>query len=331
MADIKRLSLLHKVASLYYEKGMKKYDIASEIKQSPTQVGLLLKEAVEIGIVKIEVNLPHFTLLQDRLKRDLGLQDAVVVPFDRDVDVVLKNLSKATAEYFEKNVSDGKKVAVGGGYLTYQMIEQLMSKDRNIDIYPTAIIGRGSIITHIDPIVLVTLLWTKSGHPYGKAHYVTITPPNNGASESEIRKHYATLQKHEKLNSLLKEMEQVDFVFTSVGGLESDKDYLAATKKKSQNLLDELNLTKEKMKEDGGIGDIAYSFFDAKGRSKPEWSIFPNIKIDKLREMAKDPRKRVVVTAGNYKIESLKAILQEEKMCNVLITDATAAETLMKK
>lgn len=331
MANVERLSLLHKVASLYYEKGLKKYDIANEIKQSPTQVGLLLKEAVETGIVKIEVNLPRFTSLQEKLKRAFSLQDAIVVPSDRDINVVLQNLSKATAEYFEKNVSDGKKVAVGGGYLTYRMIEQLENKERDIDIYPTAIIGRGSIITHIDPIVLVTLLWTKSGHPYAKAHYVTVTPPSSRASELEIRKHYTALQKHEKLKSLLEEMEQVDFVFTSVGSLDPDKEYLAATKKKSQNLLDELNLTKEKMKDEGGIGDIAYSFFDAEGRSKPDWSIFPNIKIDRLREMAKDSKKRIVITVGNYKIDSLRAVLKSEKMCNVLITDATAAATLMKK
>lgn len=328
MANVERLSLLHKVATLYYEKGLKKYDIAHEIKQSPTQVGLLLKEAIDEKIVNIEINLPRFTALQESLKKRFNLYDVIVVPSDNNTDVILQNLSKATAEYFEENVKDGDKVAVGGGYLTYKMIERLPDKERNIDIYPTAIIGRGPTITHIDPIVLVTLLWTRSGHCFGKAHYFTITPQNSGISLEEIHKHYENMKNNLKLQILLNEMRAVDFVFMSVGSLEADKEYVSITKKKTQNLLDELGIQKEMLIEQGGIGDIGYSFFDVEGNPMPEWNIFPSIGIEQLKKISQSYDRKVVVSVGNYKINSLRAILKG-KLCNVLITDADAARTLI--
>jgi DNA-binding transcriptional regulator LsrR (DeoR family) len=328
MADVNRLSLLHKVATLYYEKGLKKYDIAHKIKQSPTQVGLLLKEAIEENIVQIKVNLPHFRVLKEALINKFSLADAVVIPHDKDFALLRNNLSQATAEYFETFVGDGKKVAVGGGYLTYQMIEHLEDRLRDIDIYPTAIIGRGYTITHIDPIILVTLLWAKCGHQYGKAHYFTVMPSEDAATNAEIQKHYAEVQKSSKLRKLLREMNEVDFVFTGIGSLNADKTHhpnLSSPK----NLAIALRYSEEELKASGVAGDIAYSFFDKAGKTRPEWSVFPSIEIETLKKMSKNSEKRVVVTAGYYKIKSLRTVL-DNKLCNVLITDTVSAKTLLE-
>jgi DNA-binding transcriptional regulator LsrR (DeoR family) len=104
---------------------------------------------------------------------------------------------------------------------------------------------------------------------------------------------------------------------------------MKTTNKNSQNLLDELGLTKDALRNSGALGDIAYSFFDAEGNTKPEWEIFPGIGIERLKEMAKSEDKRIVTTVGRYKINSLKSILKG-KLCNVLITDAEAAEIILK-
>ncbi len=330
MADVERLSLLHKVATLYYEEGLKKYDIAFKIEQSPTQVGLLLREAVREGLVNISVNMPFFTVLQEQLRHKFELAEAIVVPSDKDITILLQNLSQATAEYFEKYVSDGAKVAVGGGHLTYRMIDRLTDKKREIDIYPTAIIGRGPDVAHIDPIVLVTLLWAKSGQQHRRAHYVTLTPPVENSTTNEVAEHYkALLKDNEKLATLMRRIETVDYVFCSIGSLDSNQDYVTAVNKTSQNLLDEMKLNKEALRNAGAIGDIAYSYFDADGKTKKDWSIFPSIGINNLQKLSKSTNKRVVVTVGGYKIDSLRAVLKGG-LCNTIITDAEAAKRVLK-
>jgi deoxyribonucleoside regulator len=329
MANLERLTLLHKVATLFYEKGKRKYDIASDIKQSPTQVGLLLKEAIKEGIVNIEVNLPRFTSLQESLKIRFGLLDVMVVPFDNDFSLLRSNLSKVTAKYFEVNVQDNHKIAVGGGYLTYKMIEYLEDKVRNIDIYSTALLGRDNGITHIDPMILVNLLWAKCGHQYEKAHYFTLTPPNESADNTEIRKHYDEMKHNNRLIQLLSAMNSVDFVFTSIGSLGADKTF-NVNPNKPKNLAVSIRISEDELKSQGVVGDIVYSFFGSDGQTRPEWSVFPSIKIETLKQMSKSKNKKVVVIAGYYKSKALKSVL-ENKMCNVLITDTYSAELLLSK
>jgi DNA-binding transcriptional regulator LsrR (DeoR family) len=43
--------------------------------------------------------------------------------------------------------------------------------------------------------------------------------------------------------------------------------------------------------------------------------------------MVADPKSRVVVIVGSYKLQALRAVLRG-KLCNVLITDAEAAEKI---
>lgn len=329
MANVERLSLLHKVATLYYKKGLKKYDIARKIRQSPTQVGLLLKEAIDSGIVRIEVNLPNFTVLQDSLRVKYDLLDVIVVPFDKDFGQLRNNLSRASAKYFEANVKDKVKVAIGGGYLTYKMVEYLEEKLRNIDIYPTALIGRDNGITHIDPVILVNLLWAKCGHIYQKAHYFTLTPPDESANTIEIKNHYDQIKNDPRLQQFLSAMNDVDIIFTSIGSLGIDKTF-NSNPSKPKNLAVSIKVSEEELKSQGVAGDIVYSFFDNNGETRPEWSIFPAIDIENLKLMSKAKNKKVVVTAGYYKNKSLKAILNN-KMCNVLITDAYSAELILSR
>jgi deoxyribonucleoside regulator len=329
MEEKDRLGLLYKVASLYYEQGWKKFRIAREIDQSPTQVANLLREAQEARIVSIEINLPRLQVLQNQLKKRFALRDAVVIPYDKDCAVLLKLLGKAAAEYFTNNVTDGMKVGLGGGYLVHETVAALPESKRNIHIYPTAIIGRGPTIAHIDPIILVTLLWAKSGRKPERAHYLTVTPPDKATTRQHVQRHYAELQKNRKVRELFDAMKEVDIVLASVGALDVDSDYLTATQYITKNLLSEMKITESEIREEGAVGDIAYSFFDENGNTKPEWNVFTSLGVKHLKQMAADSNKQVVVVAGSYKMKALKAILRG-RICNVLITDADAAARLLK-
>lgn len=324
-----RLSLLYKVAYLYYEVGKKKYEIGQQVKQSPSQVGNLLEEALREGIVKIEVNLPRLKRLEDRIKKKFDLRDVVIVPNDSDCSSLLNRLGQASSEYFEANVPDGAKVGLGGGYLMYEMINRLPARKRDIEIFPAAIIGRGSRISHIDPMILVTLLWARSGHLPERARYVTVTPLDKAVDIPELQKHYRQLLRNRKVSELFEDMKGVDWVFASMGGVEADEAYIAATNYATKNLLDEIKLDDRTLRGEGVVGDVVYSFFDKNGKTKSDWNLVPTVGVKQLKEMSSDPRKRVVITVGSYKMPALEGLMRGE-ICNVLITDALAAEKLLQ-
>ncbi len=330
MDILERLTLLHRVASMYHVDKLKKYEIAAKIKQSPTQVGLLLKEAKEKGIIKIDVVLPRFSALRLHLIERLGLLDAVVVPTEKETHEVLLNLSLSAAEYFEENVREGARVAVGGGYLIFRMVEKIPYRDRDIDIYPTALIGRGPSVEHVDPTFMVSLLWAKSGQEEGRGHYMTLTPPSPDASENQIRKHYKLLNENTSVKELIDDMRAVDFVFASVGALKPRKAYINEAKTLSRSFFfHELGLDHDNLIETGVIGDMAYCFFDRNGQDINDWSIFPSIGLEGFRDLSANPEKRVILVVGSYKMDALKAAIAG-RLCNVLITDSAGAEELLR-
>lgn len=335
MREEERTALLHKVASLYYERApnrrrLTKSQIAAQIGQSPTQVANLLREAERKGIVSIQVTLPRLRELQDSLKDRYGfLRDVLVIPPEKDCSIALRLLGKAAAEYFDEEVTPGMKVGISGGYIMYEMVEALADRKRDIHIYPTAIIGRGPGIIHIDPMILVTLLWAKSGRQPDRAHYVTVLPSESTKRDKVKDEYRQFYRERKKVRQTFSEMKLVDIVFASIGALEVNAEYRAATQYVTKNLLNEVNISEEELRNEGVVGDITYSFFDGNGRTKPGWNVFLSLGVDYLREMAADPAKRVVVVVGSYKMEALRAVLRG-KLCNVLITDGDAAENLIR-
>jgi len=331
LSNEERLNLLYRVATMYYHEGMTKAKIAGILSQSATHVANLLEEAKRKNIVTINVNVPTAQNLALGLKtRFPHLKEVVVVPFDRDCSDLLKQLGEAAAAYFEEMVTAGARIALGGGYLMFEMISQLPSRDRDIHIYPVAIMGRGPTIAHIDPVTLVTLLWAKSGRGKGRAHYVTVTPPDKETRES-IVDHYEKLESTKKLRDLFSEIESVDFLFLSVGGLDADPEYVSIAQNGSQNLVLEMaGVTKEELKVEGAIGDIGYCFFDRDGKGRREWKIGNTLTLDKLRSLSETSDKRVVAVVGAYKMKSLEVIVNN-RFCNVLITDSRAANSLLNQ
>ena len=331
MRDAKRLTLLHKVALLFYREGKTKDEISKIIGKTSTTVKNLLNEAEDEGIVNITINRPRLQVMQEQLRSHFHhLRDVIVIPHEADVSVLLKNLGEAAAEYFEDKVTTGARIALGGGYLMYEMISMLPARLRDIHILPAAIIGRGPTIAHIDPMILVTLLWAKSGRLQERAHYVTVTPFDGPGMHREVRRHYLELLKRSKVRELFDEMKQVDWLFASIGGLNPDPAYVSAIHSSTRNLMYELKFKDNELRQEGVVGDLAYSFFDADGNPKPTLDVAGSLGIKQLRQMAADPSKGVVVVVGGYKMQALRAVLRGE-LCNVLITDARAAEGLLSK
>jgi deoxyribonucleoside regulator len=317
-----------KVARLFYEKEMTKTDISHEIRASTTQVARLLEEAKEQGYVRIEFRPPTLYDLGERLKaRFEWLQDVVVVSYAGDLAFLRRMLGKAAAQYFEAAIPEGSRVAIGGGDTMYEMVMALPSEDRNVSLVPAAIIDTGPVLTHIDPAVLLAILWAKSGRRPGHACIATGLPLNTPLSRQKVKEKYEEFCKRKTVQEVMSEMQRADFVFASLGCLNTDADYEKLSPCPHKYPLENLRLTEAALVREGAIGDINYSFFDESGRTTPDWNIFPALGVDRVKEMVK-ANKRVVVAAGKYKLHALKAALKG-KLFNVLITDEMAAKEML--
>jgi len=120
-------SLMIKISELYYFKKCSQREIAETLKISVPTVSRILQEAIENGIVKVQItNIQNrVTQLEDSLKGKYGLKGAIVVetPVDRDDWHIKKLLGKKTSELFFDVVSPGCKVGIGAGGSIYEMIE----------------------------------------------------------------------------------------------------------------------------------------------------------------------------------------------------------------
>jgi deoxyribonucleoside regulator len=323
-----RLQQVLKVAYLFYDKEMSKTDISHEIRASATQVIRLLEEAREKGFVRIEFNPPKLYRLGEELKRRYDwLQDAYVISYADDLVFLRRMLGKAAAQYFEDAVTDSATVAIGGGDTMYEMVMALPQEERNVFLVPTAIIDSGPVLTHIDPTVLLTILWVRSGRKPGHAHFATGLPLNKPLSRQKLKEEYEDFSRRRAVQEVLAEMKRVDFMFASLGCLKPDPAYEKLSSRPHKYLLDNLKLTEAALVREGAVGDVNYSFFNEEGGTSPEWNIFPSLGVDQLREMVK-AKKKVVVAVGSYKLPALKAALKG-RLFNTLITDEVAAKELL--
>ena len=323
-----RLRLILKVAHLFYEREMTKTDIAHEIGASTTQVARLLAEAREQGFVRVEFSPPKLHELGELLKHKYDwLRNAVVVSFADDLAFLRRMIGMAAAQYFEANVTPGATVALGGGDTMYEMVMALPHEERDIRLVPTAIIDTGPVLTHIDPTVLVTILWVRSGRMPGQAHFATGLPFHKPLSRQKVREEYEEFSRRRAVQEVLGEMQQADFVFASLGCLHVNPDYEKLSPRPHRNLLENLRLTAGGLIKEGAVGDINYSFFNEAGQTTLEWNVFPSLGVERVRGMVKSG-KSVVVAAGKYKLPALRAALRG-KLFNVLITDEAAAKELL--
>ena len=335
-----RERLLYLVARLHYgEEKLTNTEIANRVQVSGTQINRLLKEAENKKIVRIYYTPPRLLSLEERLRAKFDcLKEVFVAPSTADFAINLRTLGSAAAVYFDEQVTSKPhlKVGISGGNTIYAMVMALAERDRQIEVYPTQLIGRGPYIPgHKDPIVLMSHLSDKSGSKSGTAFYYATIPPLEKKKRATkplqvgnaVRADYETLKEHHPtIRDVWERMHNAEVVFSSLGPLTPDSEHQSSL----VELLENIGITKQWLSDEGIVGDISYSLFDESGESKaPRWDFFLTLGIKHFKAMAGDyPRRKVVLVVGENKLATLKAALKG-RLGNVLITLESVAEDLL--
>jgi deoxyribonucleoside regulator len=330
---------LIRIARLFYEKNCSKTEIARQMGLSITHVARLLDEIRETGVVRIDIRGPrHEGLARDLVSKYPCLRDAIVVGIEDNYRLITKALASAAAEYFDACLEQRNKpmkLGLSGGLTVFEFVKALPERERNIVLYPTAILGRGhTIINHMDPIASLMLLWGKSGYRDKGLYFVTVPPlekKESGAplSLGEVQDEIKALLKRNEVRKTYECLTEVDMIFASLRQVEPGKQNRREMGATAIDLLGDVGIQTADLA--GAVGDVNYSFVDENGRSRKEWwRLFLSLQADQLQEMARDRAKRVVIMGGQHKERILRAALRGG-LLNVLITDEVTAKLLLNQ
>ena len=122
---------LLKATTLHFKKKWPQARVAKELSVSPPTLSRMINEAIDRGIVRIEiVDIQRaYKELERRLIAQFGLDDAVVVESSKSADErYLKTiLGKAGADYLLKVLKPATKIGIGPGETIFELIESLDS------------------------------------------------------------------------------------------------------------------------------------------------------------------------------------------------------------
>lgn len=308
--------LLTKVSKLYYEDNLNQDDIVARLHISRSTISRLLAQAREEGIVKIVVVPPTgtYSALESEIEKKYAVEEVVIAeaPAPDSPQMIARELGKAAANYLLRVIDQNDLVGVSWGYTIRGMVSALEPKNfPNVRIVQmTGGIGKPESEAHATELCH-TLARTLSCK-------LALLPAPGVVHSRQTREVYLM---DEHVRTAISLLPQITQAFVGIGSLNS---YSIATR-------DETILTQSDLDEaiaNGAVGDIANRFIDANGLPVHVELNERIIGID-LDQLRKIPRV-VGVAGGTNKIAPIRAALRG-KLIDVLITDQTTAEALVKE
>ena len=315
MARIDELRLITRVARLYHEAGLKQPEIAERLRLSQPKVSRLLREAIEIGIVRISVGVPTgaFPQLEERLENRFGLQEAVVVEaVGQDEEQSLRGLGAAAAFYVESTIRTGEVVGLSSWSATLLAMVDAM--------HPVTTARNTRVVQILGGV----------GSPSAEVHAAHLTRrfaelvhgepaflPAPGVVGSAEARH--VLLEDSFVRAAVGLFDDVTLALVGIGSIEPSR--LLAS---SGNVFAEQELAM--VRDLGGVGDVCLRFFSADG-ARLETPLNDRVIGMDLEQLRRIPR-AVGVAAGRRKLPAIKGAL-EGRWINCLITDRYTAEALL--
>jgi len=316
--DSINVRLISKVSSLYYHQNLTQQEIAKRFQLSRPKVSRLLKQGRNHGIVKINIQIPNGSFVEQEtfLEKKFDLKEVVIsdiTPADPDfnLETSKQQLGMSAADYFQRTISDNDTVGVTWGTTLQAMIDQLQ---------PTPVRN-----AH------VVQLLGGVGPPEAKAHASDISRrlsqilnsrltllPAPGIVESIDAKR--VLLSDKRVKHALSMFSKINTAYVGIGALNTN----TVLQQENQELP---NLIRKNILESDAIGDIGLNFFNRFGNEVQTG--FQDLFIGMLLKEFKRVETVVGIAGGTDKFEAIVGALRSGYI-NVLITDSTTASKLME-
>jgi len=148
MSDIKYdFETMVQVSKMYYQKNMNQQDIAKECGFSHSMVSMILSEAKDCGIVKVQIYDPtaNDEELSRKMKKVFGLQECIVAPTSTSsLAMRTKIVAGQAAIIAEKKFRSHSIVGVAWGSTCQEFMSAFTENSRLVDVNVVPLIGGSS-------------------------------------------------------------------------------------------------------------------------------------------------------------------------------------------
>jgi DNA-binding transcriptional regulator LsrR (DeoR family) len=306
------LRLLTKVARMYHEKGVRQPQIATGLNLSQPRVSRLLKQAVELGIVRTVVTMPGGVHgeLEDKIQDRYGLRDVVVVDTTSEADL-MPVLGSAAAAYLDATLIGGHVVGISSWSETLiNAVDRMPRKSRTVvDRVVQILGGLGDQAAQVQATRLTARFAEATG-----GMPVFLPAPGVVGSTGTRR----AILGDPTVKEVTDNWAELTDAVVGIGSLDP-----SPLLQRCGNAITDKE--QEQLRRLGAVGDVCFRYFDADG--KPLASKFDRRVIGITPAQLLAVPRRIGVAGGARKFEAIRAACRGGWV-NVLITDLALARRL---
>ena len=307
--------LLLKVSKLYYEQNLTQQEISKRVSLSRPKVSRLLKQAEQVGIVKINIiPQPGFhTDLEEALEEKYGLKEAVVVEVSEFSSqlAVSREVGEAAAEFFSRTVDDPCVIGISWGTTLQAMVDAIPQENHRNSEIVQLIGGLGTPESEAHATYILRRLVTQIGSKLSILNVPGIV------DKAEVK---SAILSDSHVRDVFNLFKKIDIAFVGVGVPTPESVVMRDGTILTHGEVDML-LAK------GAVGDICLRYFDQEGnpiKSEIDERVI-GITLDELKAIDTV----VGVSGGPQKEKVIRAALLG-KLINVIVTDHINAQKLVE-
>lgn len=309
------ISLMVKVAQMYYSNGMKQDEIAKELQISRSLISMILTEAKEVGIVEINIRNPLLNnkKLSKEYEKTFGLRKCVIVPTAvQDQNNLRKLVAQRAIDVFNQEIESQYNVGVAWGRTCYDFITLYKQEKvvRDVNIIP--LIGGSSQNAAYFQLNEMVRLFAESlgGIPY----FIHAPVINSSIEEKEL------FTKSSYMQPILEKWSNMDVIISGIGTL---PDFNNSDR---ETYIGEFEVYKQ-LEKCEAVGDICARYFNVKGEFIVDSSHDRIIGIP-IEDMKK-AKTIISIASGVEKINSILGALRTN-IIDIFITDEQTAKAVLK-
>ena len=306
--------LLQKVSKLYYESDLTQQQISERLNLSRPKVSRLLKQAEELGVVKITISgIPGIhTDLESELEKKYYIQEVYIVEVSDPYSQisVSSEIGVAAADYFTRVVQNPSLIGVSWGTTLRAMADAIPIMDFSKSEVVQILGGLGSPQSEAHTAYILRRMVTQTGCKLSMLNLPGIVdePSVKQAvlSDSHVKEVYDLYKK-------------LDIAIVGIGAPTPDSVVM-----RDGNILSEEE--RKMLLGKGAVGDIGLRFLDKNGQII--YSDIDERVIGISLEELKNIDKVIGIAGGPAKVDAVRAALRG-KFINHLITDHLTGERLL--
>jgi deoxyribonucleoside regulator len=308
------VSLIVKVAKMYYLEGLNQENISKQIGISRSLISIILTEAKETGIVEITVRDPSLNeeALSGSFSKHFPNVEFIIVPTSsRDPDALRKLVAQRAADIVGHAVERGQVVGLAWGRTCYEFVNAYSQSTEKSDVSVVPLIG-GSFQTakYFQINEMVRILAERIG---GNPNFIHAPALASDRVERDMYVNSSSLQ------AIRDQWRRMDIVVTGIGATQHEKDPDRESYAGEYEI--SANLAQSKV-----VGDICARYFDIEGRFVKD-DYYDRIVGAPVEELASAGRS-LFMASGTSKAEAVAGALLTGTVKTLVMDEPTAKVVL---